>query len=67
MIRVKFSHNDSTLLKVFHVLVHVYQIVLLVCRTVGIRYIFHLFISFNYTHWQYLTSEVTVYLEIYQN
>lgn len=43
------------------------QIVLLIPGSVGIRYIFHLFISFYFIHWQYLTREVTLYWGFNQN
>lgn len=64
MIRVKSGYHDSTFFKVFQV----YQIVLLFRRRarLSIKYIFHQ-ISSHFTRWQYITSEVTLYLELNQN
>lgn len=57
MIRVKLGFHDSTILNVFQI----HQIVLLSCSRVVIRYIFHLLVSVYFTHWQYVTLEVTLY------
>lgn len=64
LIRVKFGPCNSTFL-VFQV----YQIILLFRRRVDIRYIyiFYHFFSLKLIYWQYMTPEVTLYLELNQN
>lgn len=59
MIRIKFGPHESTFFKVFQV----YKIVELFHRRVCMKYIFHLFISFYFTCWQYrIKSRVVKYV-----